>query len=226
MALAPEYIEMLKLNLNNLNSNGFIQFKGDPLEIDTLSIAMELGEIAHVPGTLVVQNLVPSESKEKEASSYSGNFGMGEFPFHTDLAHWYKPPRFLLLRCIVPSSEVFTSVLQSEPLFSKENKNDLRRSLFRPRRRLDGRLSALRLFEKNFYRWDTLFLKPINNMAKSLQSRIENKIMESSPCKVVLEQKGDCVLIDNWNVFHARSAIPPEAENRKIERVYLSYLKG
>ncbi len=187
---------------------------------------MELGKIAHVPGALAVQNLVPSESKEKEASSYSGNFGMGEFPFHTDLAHWYKPPRFLLLRCIVPSSEVFTSVLASEPLFSKENKNDLRRSLFRPRRRLDGRLSALRLFEKNFYRWDTLFLKPINNLAKSLQSRIEEKIMESSPHKVALEKAGDCVLIDNWNVFHARSAIPLRAENRKIERVYLSYLKG
>lgn len=218
--------EKLKQNLSSLGGNGFVQFKSDPLGVDILGVAMELGMVAHVPGDSVVQCLVPSESKEKEASSYSGNFGMGEFPFHTDLAHWYKPPRYLLLRCIVPSSVVFTSILPSGPLFSEENKNDLRRALFRPRRRLDGRLSALRLFEMDFYRWDPLFLRPLCNMSKLLQSRIEERIAKSTPYKVTFVQKGDCVLIDNWNVLHARSAIPPEATNRKIERIYLSRLKG
>lgn len=218
----------MKPNLSNLKRDGFVQFKGNILGNDTLSVANVLGSVAQrdVSGADVVQSLVPSEIKSKEASSYSGNFGMGEFPFHTDLAHWYKPPRFLLLRCITPSTGVFTSVLLSASLFLRENKNDLRRALFRPRRRLDSRLSPLRLFEKDFYRWDTLFLRPLNKLSKSLQSRIEQRIMEFTPQKIVLAQKGDCVLIDNWNTFHARSAVPPEANSRKIERVYLSNLKG
>jgi len=211
----------LKFDHSNLERDGFIQFKGSLVGKDALSIASNLGDIAHVPGAQVVQTLVPSETALKEASSYSGNYGMGEFPFHTDLAHWFKPPRFLLLRCVTPSTLVTTSILLSAPLFSKENKSDLRRSLFRPRRRLDGRLSPLRLFEKDFYRWDTLFLRPLSNMAKSLQKRIEQRIAESIPHNVVLAQTGDCVLIDNWNTFHARSAVPPEALSRKIERIYL-----
>ncbi len=216
----------MTINLSDLKCNGFVQFKGNTLGIDSLDIANEIGVAARVEGADMVQSLVPTDSKNKEASSYSGNFGMDAFPFHTDLAHWYKPPRFLLLRCIKPSSDVYTGILPSAPLFIEENYNDLRRALFRPRRRLDGRLSPLRLFEKNLYRWDTLFLSPLSRMAKSLQIRIEQRIKESSPHKVFLAEGGDCVLIDNWNTFHSRSAVPPKASNRKIERTYISSLKG
>ena len=214
------------LDLNNVKRDGFVQFQGDVIGKDTLTIANELGTIAHMPGVQVVQSLVPLESIMKKASSYSGNFGMSEFPFHTDLAHWYQPPRYLLLKCVIPTIAVSTNIVLSAPLFLQENKNDLRRALFRPRRRLDGRLSLLRLFENDFYRWDPLFLRPLSNTAKLLQRRIEQKILESTPNKVVLASTKDCVLIDNWNTFHARSSVPLEAITRKVERVYLSSLKG
>jgi len=216
----------LKLNLGILKRDGFVQFKGNLVGEDTFGIANSLGNVANVPGAQIVQTLIPSDSTLKESSSYSGNYGMGEFPFHTDMAHWYKPPRFLLLRCVTPSVLVTTSILLAAPLFLPENKSDLRRSLFRPRRRLNGRLTPIRLFEKDFYRWDNLFLQPLSKMAKSLQERIEQRIEESSPHNFVLAQTGDCVLLDNWNTFHARSAVPPDASNRKVERVYLSALKG
>lgn len=212
--------------LSKLKDDGFAVFEGSLFGEDALSIANNLGTIAPVPGAEIVQSLVPSDSVGKEASSYSGNYGMGEFPFHSDMAHWYKPPRFLLLRCIIPSPVVVTRILKAAPLFDGENKNDLRRALFKPRRRLNGRLSPLRLFEGNFYRWDTLFIEPHSNLAKLLQIRISNRISTSISIDIALENAGHSILIDNWQTFHARSAVPPEASNRKLERVYISTLKG
>jgi len=209
-----------------MESNGYSQFKGSLIGNSALEVATKLGDIAHVAGAKVVQTLSPSESTQSEPSSYSGNYGTREFPFHTDMAHWYEPPRYLLLYCVTPSILVTTSVLLAAPLFSEENENDVRRSLFRPRRRLDGRLSPLRLHENNFYRWDTLFLRPLSNLSELLQKKIKQRISESVPHNIVLANTGDCLLIDNWKTFHARSAIPPEAMNREIERVYLSELKG
>ncbi|MGO4910705.1 hypothetical protein ACEN2J_20760, partial [Pseudorhodobacter sp. W20_MBD10_FR17] len=46
----------------------------------------------------LVQALVPRS--EAAPNSYSGIYGLGHFPFHSDLAHWRTPPRYLLLRCV------------------------------------------------------------------------------------------------------------------------------
>jgi hypothetical protein len=130
----------------------------------------------------------------------------------------------LMLRCITASQFVSTKIIKATPLFENEDLNDLRRALFRPRRRLDGRLSPLRLFEGDFYRWDYLFIEPINKLAKSRQKRIEERIAVATPIIITLAHAGDCIIIDNWQTFHARSSIPFEASNRKLERVYLSGL--
>ena len=191
----------------------------------TIDIADEAGVVVHVPGTEIVQLLVPSESREKEGSSYSGNYGMDQFPFHTDMAHWYIPPRFLLLRCVKPSALVATKIMLAAPLYSLENKSDVRRSLYRPRRRLNGRLNSLRIVERCFFRWDTLFLQPLSGRARELQERISQRISEADSQDIVLAKDGDCILIDNWNTLHSRSAVPPEAASRVIERVYLSAIK-
>ncbi len=40
----------------------------------------------------------------------------------------------------------------------------------------------------------------------------------------VLEQTGDTLVVDNWRMLHARSAVPMTQRNRKIHRAYLSTL--
>lgn len=209
---------------NKLKNNGFVDFNGNLIGDDSLDIANNLGKVANIPGVDLVQTLVPSNIIKTEASSYSGIYGFGEFPFHSDMAHWYRPPRFLMLRCITASKFVSTKIIKAAPLFEHEDPNDLRRALFRPRRRLEGRLSPLRLFEGDFYRWDYLFIEPIGKLAKSLQARIEERISITTPNVHIFAHTGACLIIDNWQAFHARSSIPFEASNRKIERVYLSEL--
>ena len=118
-----------------------------------------------------------------------------------------------------------TDFVSAAKVFSQEDALVLKRSLFRPRRRLDGRLSILRLQQKELYRWDTLFIRSMNKAAIELQSRIEDRLVTMPRYKVSLENRGDCILVDNWKMIHGRSSVPFTEVGRKIERVYLSELK-
>lgn len=209
-----------------LAEDGYVTFDGHSFGDTSKEIATNIGTVINVPGAKTVQELRPANKATLEASSYSGNYGIEEFPFHSDMAHWFRPPRYLLLCCKVPAMSVETRVVKSEDIFEGEDIHDLRRALFRPRRRLSGRLSPLRLFEGDFYRWDSLFIQPINKLALSLQTRIIGRLAKVSYEAVVLGDCNQCLLIDNWRTFHSRSAVTAEGMNRRIERVYLAEVKG
>ena len=88
----------MKINMDSLAKNGFVRFRSDSSIISTLDIASAIGDISSVSGVKPVQTLMPRLEENSEKSSYSGNFGYSEFPLHTDMAHWYLPPRFFILR--------------------------------------------------------------------------------------------------------------------------------
>src|ERR1035437_5471538 len=70
-----------------------------------------LGQIDFVEGIRAVQTLTPLRVTDSTPNTYSGNFGTGEFPLHTDLAHWVIPPRYIALRCISGTASVGTMLL-------------------------------------------------------------------------------------------------------------------
>lgn len=209
-----------------LAEDGYVTFDGQSFGHSSMEIATNIGTVINVPSAKTVQELMPENRASLEASSYSGNYGVEEFPFHSDMAHWFRPPRYLLLCCRVPAISVETRVVKSERIFEGEEIYDLRRALFRPRRRLNGRLSPLRLFEGDFYRWDSLFIQPINKLGSSLRSRVIGRLAKVNYEAIVLGNCNQCLLIDNWQTFHSRSAIAAEGMNRKLERVYLAGVKG
>jgi L-asparagine oxygenase len=214
----------MKPELQLLSKNGFIKFSCNSEDESTLEIAQSIGNVLALPGVSPVQTLVPNSAESRERSSYSGNFGMGAFPLHTDMAHWYIPPRYLLLRCIRPAEQVYTSFVSIGEVIDFEDPITFKRALFRPRRRLDGRLSILRLYDNDVFRWDPLFIRPINNHASALQARVEKRIANAVVRTVTFESSTDCILIHNWKVLHGRSSVPTSAFHRVVERVYLSTL--
>lgn len=209
-----------------LVEDGYVTFDGQSFGDSSFEIATNIGTVINVPGAKTVQELTPANRDSLEASSYSGNYGVEEFPFHSDMAHWFRPPRYLLLCCRVPAMSVETRVVKSERIFEGEEIHDVRRALFRPRRRLNGRLSHLRLFENDLYRWDSIFIQPMNKLALSLRSRIIGRLAKVSYEAIVFGNCSQCLLIDNWQTFHSRSAVTAEGMNRKLERVYLAEIKG
>ncbi len=187
-----------------------------------LDVANSLGRIFKVPSMPLVQTLTPREKENEPENTYSGNYGTGEFPFHTDLAHWYAPPRYFLLRCIVPGAYVKTNLVDYKEIIRGIEPELLCRSHFLPRKRLDRSSNLLKIYNDMIFRWDSVFIGPANKLAKELQLIVTEKISSVQSEAVFLGHAGDCLLIDNWRMLHGRSSVGNIDMNRKIERVYFN----
>src|SRR5438445_588509 len=99
-----------------LTSDGFILLKNIKLETSSLDVANQLGAVDKVEGLAAVQTLTPRSIDDSMPNTYSGNFGQAEFPLHTDLAHWARPPRYILLRCIRGTEHAKTRILDGNHL--------------------------------------------------------------------------------------------------------------
>src|SRR5216684_7723876 len=99
-----------------LAENGFALRRELTPTRSTMEVATALGRVVDVrqvlpaSGIPTVQSLRPRDSNEVSRNQYSGHYGLGEFPLHSDLAHWTIPPRYFLLRCIVGGDDVFTRI--------------------------------------------------------------------------------------------------------------------
>lgn len=204
-----------------LKKNGIVFFKSNSNK-NILEVARELGDVFHIITMPLVQTLTPRLKEKEPENTYSGNFGLKEFPMHTDLAHWYQPPRYFLLRSAKSIQGVSTKIIDSKAILKELESYDISRSHFIPRKRLDRKSYLLKLYHDGIFRWDSLFIIPANKMGISLQKRVEAIIYGIEPNELFLENNGDCLLIDNWRMLHGRSAIPETAMNRKIERVYMN----
>ena len=176
----------------------------------------------------IVQTLRPHRKNVASKNQYSGTFGLDEFPLHTDLAHWARPPRYLILRCKEGSRNVITKLLACSTIMSVLGTTVLRLALARPRRNTpDGILCAFPLlfYVKDIpgFRWDPLFLVPMNQPAEQIAKLMKyHRWSETEIVSLKLAEPGDTLIIDNWRFLHGRSKVSQIDVNRKLERVYLS----
>lgn len=194
---------------------------------DALEVANALGQPLEPWEGGTVQDLVPRSTATP--NTYSGIYGLGGFPFHTDLAHWRTPPRYLLLRCVIGYADVPTLLLDGKCIFDAVTLDVLTRAIFKPRRPRSGALGLLRLCEPTSdgycFRWDEMFLKPASRVGALASQRVKEQLDKCKPLRIALARVGDTLLIDNWRMLHARSPIPAGREDRKIQRIYLESLE-
>ncbi len=165
---------------------------------------------------------------------YSGNYGLQEFPLHTDLAHWYIPPRYLILRCVIPAPDVLTALVDFSTALAGIPENTIRRAQLLPRRKLDGKRHLLRLLQnvdgKHLLRWDSLFVVPANREAKEVSDHVINLPInlrvKPQIMKMAFTYPGDTIIVDNWRMLHGRSSVPSSSVDRLIERVYLEKINS
>lgn len=205
-----------------LENNGYVVLEASP-DKKVTEIADEIGVLYKPKNMPLVQTLKPRSVEEKD-NTYSGNYGYGMFPFHTDMAHWVKPPRFFMLRCSFPSG-ITTNILHHEKLLQKLDVNLTSRALFKPRRKVDGKIHLLRFLSNDLMRWDSLFIVPANKKGEQLKAGLESELTCVSYDKIALDQVGKCILIDNWKVLHGRGpTIEGGNSSRVVERVYFEGL--
>lgn len=217
-----------------IDSSGFAflpEWRGN---VTTLELAKELGTPLDIPlllpasGISTVQGLRPKRELDSPRNRYSAQFGLGEFPLHTDLAHWAKPPRYLVLRCIHGAISVATYLLHSAAVLRAIDPGDARRALVRARTSRNGAPCLLSLFLRSGdirgFRWDPLFVVPVNSAAHKVAQTMSTHRWESDKIRLALTNAGDTLVIDNWRLLHGRASVSANAMARRIERVYLSEL--
>jgi L-asparagine oxygenase len=199
-------------------------------ELGPMEIAVALGLPEEVAGLRLIQELLPTTPDLTTPNTYSGNFGLGAFPLHTDLAHWGKPPQYLMLRCERGDPEAETRLVDGRTIVASLGPSALARCLARPRRPISGTFQLLPIWQASSERsqqriqWDSIYLKPANAYAQTTFRRIEESLSHAEPITKVLLNKGDTLLLDNWRVLHGRSPVRSSASLRKIHRMYLSSL--
>ena len=206
---------------------GYATVRGQYAQLGTLAVAAALGEVIDPWGEGPVQSIKPRGTSTP--NTYSGIFGVGRFPFHTDLAHWPEPPRYLLLRCVKGYEEVPTLLADGQNLLRDVTPDILGRAIVRPRRRVVGHSRLLRLFQPKadggtLLRWDEVFLKPASPVGELACATMKACLEGAAVTSVAMTQAGDVVVIDNWRMLHSRPGIPPGREDRHLERVYLRSL--
>lgn len=207
--------------LDQLHADGYVEIGDTDPSVSTLHFAQQVCSVIGAVMPETMESLVASHKDSKPLNTYGGNYGYGQLPLHTDLAHWYRPPRYVLLRCVSGTSSVATHLFGRRQLEDWIPQSLMKRALFSPRRRLDGKLFLLRMIESQLLRWDQLFLKPQNTAALEVVERMREIASALPVTSVTLARAGQTLLIDNWAVLHGRSAILPSATNRKLDRLYL-----
>lgn len=211
-------------------ASGFSVIRGFAVGSSSLEAASRLGEIDVVEGLAPVQKLNSRELYEAPPNTYSGIFGRSEFPLHTDLAHWARPPRYLVLRCVRGVSTVATRVLDGRGIISELGMETLRMAVVQPRRPMRNGMQLLRLLERCdgpphfLLRWDSVYLRPSSIVGVNACEAVRRFLSRVTPTETTLVHPGDTLIVDNWRCLHGRAAATDGASGRRIERVYLKGL--
>jgi L-asparagine oxygenase len=167
--------------------------------LDTIMVAETLGKPLTPWADRVVQELTPRASATP--NTYSGIYGLQRIPFHTDLAHWRVPARYLLLRCVTGHADVPTLLVDGQALIDVVTPDLLTRAIFKPRRPRGGALTLLRLCEPtddgHLLRWDEVFLKPASKIGDIADQTVRQRLAELEPLSIALAEAGDTLLIDS-----------------------------
>ena len=216
--------------VTDLTTRGFSLLRGLETSTASIEVANQLGFVDEVEGLKSVQTLIPRLVDDSSPNTYSGNFGYAEFPLHTDLAHWARPPRYLLLRCIRGSARVTTRILDGQTLIDYFGSDALCCTLVQPRRPMRNGKQLIRLLGWSGktlcdLRWDSIYLQPASRMSARVFTDILDFLHDARSLDVNLVEPGDTLLIDNWRCLHGRSTAGENDRGRHLERVYLTEVR-
>ena len=219
---------------SRLYRDGYVFLPGWRPSDTTIAVGRRTGSVVDISALLsrndipIVQTLRPQRRTDAPKSRYSGVFGLHEFPLHSDLAHWVVPPHYVMLRCQEGSSTVVTRLLASSAIASVAGIPVLRGALARQRRGSRGGMPCMlsllfRVGNMAGFRWDPLFLVPMNEAGKQVAAVMKDYTWApSQTVSLTLEEVGDTLILDNWRFLHGRSKVPAGEQTRRLERIYLS----
>jgi L-asparagine oxygenase len=168
--------------IREVQDRGFVFREQLLRSFSTEKLALAIGEPVNFGALSPVHTLAPKSRDEAEHNTYSGNFGLGVFPLHTDMANWHAPPRYLMLRCLVGADDVATLAVDSRPILDRIGIENLTRALVKPRRRVAGRMWLMPLAERRdegtLIRWDERYLLPASRAGAFYSAQLGSGLID------------------------------------------------
>lgn len=212
-----------KMNIDDLHTHGWCEFQAAStvsLNDELLDISWRLGRPVALRNSIgPVQELVPT-AKARFKNSLSAKYKEGEFPLHTDTAHWPTPCRYILLGCLKQGeSQRETTLVDSRSISMSEEDRLLLKT--EPFRIVNGRQSfygTILAEDRPFIRYD-----PGCMSLTSARGQMALSVFSSLPtacAKISINWiEGKIVVVDNWRVLHGRGAGNGHGLDRIISRV-------
>jgi hypothetical protein len=205
-----------------LDSQGFLLVEVGFDEHDVL-----LSDLAAISGQpLVVQGEDRIDSYDmtrRYQRSMTDVYGLGEFPLHSDRAHDRVPPRYLLLSVEDGVSSAKTFVLaQSGMGLSQDEANILEREVWRVAFGTKRFLTSIindSIAKTPILRYDPCCMEPTLGAANS--RAVLGTIFSRSTKESIALSDSQTLIIDNWRVFHGRSALTTSTKSRKLVKTLL-----
>lgn len=210
-------------DLAELHERGWTIFNSDARPESLLRIASLLGTpVPAKAGESLLSWLTPVAQTPQSRKTFSGVFGQGKFPLHTDTAHWPKPARYLILCDLGESHDRPTMVNRCDNILTVLDDADAGHGVWKvsgPTGYFPCSLTFWDGDDKGF-RYDPLCMTPMNHAAKAVSLRLDNSQFESQE---IIWDYGRAVIFDNWRVMHGRGASSADdVGRRKLIRILIS----
>jgi alpha-ketoglutarate-dependent taurine dioxygenase len=212
----------------NLAESGYVFKERWQPEVSAETIAAAVGPTLSLVGADVVHRL--HVKAKAEPNKYSGIYGLGAFPLHTDLAHVRTPPRYLMLRCVRGYGTVSTDLVDGFALVERIGRSVMSNALVKPRRPLNGSTPLYSLYRPAsavrdaMLRWDEVFIVPASPAGVRGFAAMAKELGPIPRIPIPLQFPGDTLWIDNWRMLHGRSPVSADQSDRIIQRAYFGEL--
>jgi hypothetical protein len=195
--------------------DGWAEGSGRLLDVLLSARHMGLKEVPNRRGGSLVSTLRPVSTEEAHPRSLSALYGKGAQPLHTDGAHLFRPPDFILLTCEEPSPTP-TVLWIGKDLYGLPS--DLSHGIFLVSNDSDS-FFAPALEKWRRLRYDPGCMVPCDARAAKAARFFEEAI--SSSKRIPWDSPRKLLLINNHTTLHARAAVTADDENRELQRIGL-----
>jgi L-asparagine oxygenase len=191
---------------------------------DIHHIGESFGEIRVDPRSpQAVRDIRPQTLDEAKPNTLSSRYGVGSFPFHTDVAHWEDPARFLLLYCEQPGSGARPTHLQDTLAWglSSDDRKATLTEVWKTGHLHPHLCTVCNVRDDRFaWRFDEGCMQPMTAGAKELRNALIDQIQGSQVIDVCWTA-GSMLIIDNHRMLHARGRARRLDRDRVIKRILI-----
>lgn len=193
---------------------GWSEVRGSLESLRMQVVASDEWQVAEARSTSdQIEQLQPKEPARAHPESLSAQFGMDEFPLHTDGAHRAVPPDFVILECPQRPSTVETTL--ARPNLEGSQRTSLRMGMFSVWTGREHFLSSA-LDETGRLRFDPGVMTPLDWRARAANEYLSGYRDQATP--FFWSGPGVSLVIDNRRALHGRGSAVDEPE-RNLHRL-------